>query len=82
MRTTQDSVSGPYLFNLFINDLDLVNCPDASFGKYANDTTMQVIVNKARSYCASDVISQYLGWSGTNCMLCNLSKCKEANSNF
>lgn len=72
--TTQGSVGGPYLFNLFINDLDLVNCPDASLSKYADDTTMQVFVNKAGTDCASDVISQYLSWSSTNYMPCNLSK--------
>ena len=76
--TTQGSVSGPYLFNLLINNLDLVNCPYASLSKYADDTTMQVIVNKAGTDCDSDaVISQYLSLSSTNYMLCNLSKCKE-----
>ena len=43
--TTQGSVSGPYLFNLFINDLGLVNCSDASLCKYGDHTTMQVIVD-------------------------------------
>ena len=65
------------MFNLFINDLDLVNCPDASLSKYADDTMMQVIVIKAGTECANDVISQYLSWSSTNYMPCNLSKCKE-----
>ena len=45
--------------------------------KYADDTTMQVIVNKAGTDCASDVISQYLSWPSTNYMPCNLSKYKE-----
>ena len=66
------------MFNLFIDDLDLINCPDASLNKYADDTKMQVIVNKAGTDCASDVISQYLSWSSTNYMPCNLSKCKES----
>ena len=40
--------SDPYLFNLFINDLDLVSCLDTSLKKYDDhDTTMQGIVNKA-----------------------------------
>ena len=39
---------------------------------------MQVnIVNNAGTDCASDVISQYLSWSSTSYMPCNLSKCKE-----
>ena len=38
---------------------------------------MQVIVNKAGTDCASDVISQYLSWSSTKYMPCNLSTCKE-----
>ena len=45
--------------------------------KYADDTTMQVIINKAGIDCVSDVISQYLSWSRTNYMPCNLSKRKE-----
>ena len=65
------------MFNLFINDLDLVNCPGGSLNKYADDTTMQVIVHKAGTDCVSDVISQYLSWSSTNYMPCNLSKRKE-----
>ena len=77
--TTQGSVSGPYLFNLFLNDLYLVNCLEASLSKYADDTTMQDVVNKAENDCASDVISQYLSWSSTNGIPCNLSKCKESS---
>ena len=63
--------------NPYITNWYLVNCPEASLSKYADDTTMQVVVNKAENDCASDVISQYLSWSSTNCMPCNLSKCKE-----
>ena len=42
-----------YLFNLFINDIDLVNCPDASLSKYLKytmilTTTMQVICKQIR----------------------------------
>ena len=51
------------MFDLFSNDLDLVNCPDASLSKYADDTAMQVFVSKTGTDCASDVvISQYLFW--------------------
>ena len=38
---------------------------------------MQVIVNKAGTDCASDVISQYLiSWSSNNYIPRNLNKCK------
>ena len=37
----------PLFVYLFINDLDLVSCLAASLRKYADDTTMQVIVNRA-----------------------------------
>ena len=75
--TTQGSVSGPSLFDRFINDLGLENCPDAALSKCVDDTTMQVIVHKAGTDCPSDVISQYFSSSRTNYMLCDLSKCKE-----
>ena len=39
---------------------------------------MQVIVNNYETDCASDVTSQYLSWSSTSYMPCNLSKCKES----
>ena len=58
--TTQGSVSDLYLFNLFINDLYLVNCPDASLSKDADDTMTQVIVNKAGTDCASNVFCNTL----------------------
>ena len=35
--TTQGSVSGPYLFNIFINDLELEDHEETSLTKYADD---------------------------------------------
>ena len=37
----------PLFVHLFINDLDFVSCLGASLRKNADDTTMQVIVNRA-----------------------------------
>ena len=40
--------SDPYLFNLFINDLDLVSCLETPLKKYDDhDTTMQGFVKRA-----------------------------------
>ena len=39
--TTQGSVSGPHLFNLFLDDLDIdSNLDDVSMVKYADDPTI------------------------------------------
>ena len=43
--TTQESVSGPYLFNLFLNDLDVAQyCKDSDLTKYADDTSILMTV--------------------------------------
>ena len=45
--TTQGSVSGPYLFNLFLNDLDVTQyCQASDLTKYADDTFIFVAVRK------------------------------------
>ena len=46
--TTQGSVSGPYLFNLFVNDLEIVVNPVTHLIKFADDTTMQVNLCKSK----------------------------------
>ena len=44
--TTQGSISGPHLFNLFINDLAIRDNDLTSIVKYADDTTLLVKVCK------------------------------------
>ena len=38
--TTQDSVSGSYLFNIFLNDLEIEHNSDPALFKYAYDSTL------------------------------------------
>ena len=45
--TTEGSVSGPYSFNLFLNDLDVTQyCQASDLTKYADDTSIFVTVRK------------------------------------
>ena len=48
--TTQGSVSGPYLFNLFLNDLDVSQYyQDSDLTKHADDSSILVTVGKNSS---------------------------------
>lgn len=75
--TTQGSVSGPHLFNLFINDLEIRENEDTSIVKYADDTTLLVKLCKDRPDLSENVLKQYFEWSEDNYMPCNVSKCNE-----
>ena len=45
--TTEESVSGPYLFNLFLNDLDVTQyCQAGDLTNYADDFSIFVTVRK------------------------------------
>ena len=69
--TTQGSVSGPYLFNIFLNDLDIpLGNHDALF-KYADDSTIIAPVWKEVHY-SDQSVSKFLDWTNTNGMSCKM----------
>ena len=74
--TTQGSVSGPYLFCIFLNDLEIEDLDGKSLSKYADDSNLLAIVNDVGDN--SDMaLSQFLDWPNDNEMKCNTTKCKE-----
>ena len=68
--TTQGSVSGRYLFNIFT-----LGKHDALF-KFADDSTISAPVWKEVDY-SDQLVPQFLDWTNINGMFCNPSKCKE-----
>ena len=72
--TTQGSVSGPYLFNIFINDLTV---EDEFLAKYADDSTVAVPVFKCKDDNSAEVVQQFFNWTENNKMVGNPEKCHE-----
>ena len=76
--TTQGSVSGPHLFNLFINDLAIRDNDLTSIVKYADGTTLLVKVCKNEIDLSSqEVVNQFFSSTQNNAMACNPKKCNE-----
>ena len=73
--TTKGSARGPYLFSIFINDLEISIHSHPVLFKHADDSTLidPVLSN---GHCRTDLVDQFLIWSKENSMICNSSKCK------
>ena len=74
--TTQGSVSGPYLFSIFINDPEISIDNHPALFKHADHSTLIVPV-RSNGHCRRYLVDQFLIWSKENSMICNPSKCKE-----
>ena len=72
-RTTQGSASGPYLFNLCLNDLEIVGHKDISLFKYADHSTMLVTISRDLPDVSGIALSKFMDWTHTNSMHCNTS---------
>lgn len=75
--TTQGSESGPYLFTVFLNDLNTQLKGVDIFFKYADDTNIVIPLWKDGVDQSLEVVDSFLRWSEKNSMSCNPRKCKE-----
>ena len=76
-KGTIGSVSGPYLFNIFLNDLEVNIDGENALFKYADDSNIIVPVWSDGPDTLTDTVGQFLSWSDDNFMTCNPGKCKE-----
>ena len=75
--TTQGSVGGSFLFNVFLNDLDIKLGSTPALFKCADDSTIIAPVWKGGSDTSSGLVEIFLTWANCNSMSCNPNKCKE-----
>ena len=74
--TTHGSVSGPHLFNIFLNDLKIHITSVGGLFKYADDSNIISPVWKDENN-SEEMVQQFLEWSRRNSMKSNPAKCKE-----
>ena len=70
-------MSGPYLFFVFLDDLEIKLGSTPALVKYADDSTIVAPVWKWRSNTSNVLVENVLTWANCNSMSCNPNKCKE-----
>ena len=70
-------VSDPYLFSIYLNDLEISIGEETICFKYADDCTIVIPVFKKNNDSAAGLVNTFLEWSCINLMKCNPSKCEE-----
>ena len=63
--TTQGSVSGPYLVNVFLNDLEITgdSSDNIDLNKYADDSTLQITVRKDGTDNTQNTLRLFMDWT-------------------
>ena len=69
-------MSGPYLFNVFLNDLDIKLGLTSALFKYKNDSTIVAPVWKGGSYTSSGLVEKFLTWANCNSRAVTLTSVK------
>ena len=70
--TTQGSDSGPYLFSLFLNDLEVDQTQESDLIKYANDWNIILSIVRKNSWDKSEIAGKrLLEWTYISNMNCN-----------
>ena len=75
--TTQGSVSGSYLYDVFMNDLEIKQGSTPALFTYADDSTIVATVWKGGRDTSSALVEQFLTWENCNSMKCSPNKFKE-----
>ena len=66
--TTQGRVSGPYLFSIFLNDLELSRGWETVPFNYTNNCTIVVPVFKNKNDPAAELSNQFSEWPSSSLM--------------
>ena len=70
-------MSGPYLFNVFLNDLEIKLGSTPALFKYADYSTIVPPVWQGGSDTSRDLVENFFTWANCNSLSCNPDKCTE-----